>query len=121
MIQKKYNDIPAALADGEALPFVYLRTLGSVSVGLRTDAVLPKDMDEVEQLRFFGPAAEVRIVRTDAGQEAWRIEDGDSRFLDETVGLLPGFGKKLVKRKLLQYDEDGQGSICAVRLVNWEG
>lgn len=120
MIQKRYNDISAALADAEGLPFVYLRTLSSVSVGLRADAALPEDMTEIEQLRFFGPDAEVRIVRTGSGLEAWRIEDGGSQFLDETIKLLPGFGRKLTKRKLLQFDEDGQGCICAVRLKDWE-
>lgn len=121
MIQTEYRDIPGALADGQALPFVYLRTLSRAAIGRSAELPVPEDLGEVEELRFFGSEAEIRILRTDAGLEAYRISDGDGAFLDETVGLLPGFGKKLIRRKLLRFDDDGQAEICAVRLVGWEG
>ena len=115
------NSIDAAMAEGRTYPFVYLRTLSTAAIGTTEDIPIPPELNEVEELRFFGEAAEIRLYRQEGTLLAAKLEDGEDLFLTEECSLLPGFGKRLTKRRLLTFDEDGQAAVSAVRLVHWEG
>ena len=113
--------IEAALSEGRSCPFVYLRTLSTAAVGKTEDIPIPPELNEVEELRFFGEAAEIRLYRQEGTLLAAKLTDGEDLFLMEECSLLSGFGKRLTKRKILTFDEDGQAAVSAGRLVHWEG
>lgn len=115
------NSIDAAIAEGGTYPFVYLRTLSTAAIGPAATVVLPEDPAELEEARFFGETAEIRLYRQEGQLLAAKLEDDGDDFLTEVCTLLPGFGTRLTRRKYLRFDEDGQAGICAVRLVKWEG
>ena len=115
------DSIDAAMAEGRTYPFVYLRTLSSAAIGSAATVVFPEAPAELEAARFFGETAEIRLYRQEGQLLAAKLDDGEDPFLTEECSLLPGFGKRLTKRKLLTFDEDGQAAVSAVRLVHWEG
>lgn len=101
------------------MPFAYIARLSSVFIG-----AAPKDfsLDELSEARFFGPDREIRIYYDGAGLSAMELrEESEDHCIDKESDLLPNFGTKIVMRKYLAFDEDGQGYIAATRLLRWEG
>lgn len=117
------RDIPDAMEQAKSLPYAWVLQDSQVYLG-RTDQFALPDLpaEDWREARFFGPEGELRFIRCDDGRlEAfWLTETGDD-VLDHTVPLLPGFGRQLTLRRILDYDEDGQVSVAATRMLSWEG
>ena len=110
-----------SIADGLRLageqPCAHIIALSGVYYG-----PTPAELDPAEwiEARFFGPAREVRFLPGNDGLQATCLtEEPDDRTVDYRAKVvLPGHaGERLLARKYLETDEDGQSYIAAVRLV----
>lgn len=107
-----------AISEGSTLPYAYVRSLSSVTLGHISS--LPP-LDEILEARFFGPEKEIRLSDDGSGLHAVEISDGSApAYIDRACKLLPGFGAKLFKRNYVEMDGDGQGKIVCTRLLRWE-
>ena len=111
--------MPRALELAAEEPFAYITRLSQVEVGRN-----PKEfsLEELLEVRFFGPRREIRIFREDESFHAVMLEEEEGDvFLEKTALLRESqFGRALTLRQYIVYDADGQGSIQNIRLVNWE-
>jgi hypothetical protein len=118
-----YFECPEACAyletHRESFPFQMTTRLSSVTLG---NAEYPVDLTEVLEARYFGPEGEMRFYDDGAGRKAALFSEGEGDpFLDQTSPLIPGFGENLTSRRCIGFDEDGQGYVEFVRLVDWKG
>lgn len=108
-----------ALEQIKTLPFAMITRLSEVTIGKA-----PKEFcfDELIEARFFDTDKEIHIFQENGEWNyACIFEDGKTEFFDDSKGLISGRGKKIVVRKYIKYDEDGQAYISDMRLVSWEG
>lgn len=113
-------DISRAVALALQEPYAYITRLSSrAQVGPTPAAFSTK---EVVEAHFFGPLREIRFYRQDDALCAVMLEEEETdTFLEKTSELRdPGFGHALTLRQYITYDEDGQGSIRSIRLVEWK-
>ena len=106
-------ELSAAREQALARPFALLRTLSSVTLG-PTPAVV--QWEELTEARFFDAEQEIRFA---CGQ-AWQQTAGGIELEEETIPLLPGFGKILMLRRSYHPDEDGQLVPDGLRLTGWK-
>lgn len=112
-----------AMEQAKTLPYAWVLQDSQVYLGRTSQFALP-DVPPADwrEARFFGPEGELRFIRCDDGslKAFWLTETGDD-VLDHTAPLLPDFGRQLTIRRILDYDEDGQVSVAATRMLSWEG
>ena len=112
--------VEAALREGAELPWAYVRSLSGFSLGAVPEELPPRE--ELLELRFFSPAEEVRLFHDGEELRALRLTDSpEGDFEDRGYELRGGFGETLTVRRYLDYDEDGQLFVAAVRLCGWKG
>lgn len=113
--------VKEALEIGKAMPYAMFTHLSKVTLG-KTPTVV--SLDELIEARFFGGNGEIHIFTENGEQKAVHITDdeNDSRFspIDREYTLLSNFGKKLTVRQYIDFDNEGQAYIKAVRLLGWE-
>lgn len=116
-------DAKQALAQGRAMPFVYVRTLSGVwlgpAAGAAPDAFRPETLLEA---RFFGDGTELRLFRNEGGLHAVRLilEDGDDCVSETIQPDHPRFGGAVTVCTVLDYDGDGQAYRKATLLTDWK-
>ncbi|MBR1496557.1 MAG: hypothetical protein IJ617_02900 [Oscillospiraceae bacterium] len=110
-----------ALARGRALPWALVRGLSTVSLG-PVPAELPPE-EELIELRFFSEQEEIRVFRREDVLCAARMteEEGADLLDSEMKPENRRFGKKMLLRQTVDYDEDGQARLSSPRLCGWEG
>lgn len=113
--------VKEALEIGKSMPYAMFTHLSKVTLG-KTPTVV--SLDELIEARFFGGNGEIHIFTENGEQKAVHItdEENDSRFppIDREYTLLSNFGKKLTVRQYIDFDNEGQAYIKAVRLLGWE-
>lgn len=113
-------EVQAALEQGLTLPFAWIRTLSSVTLG-----PIPETVDTAELLEacFFSSQEEIRVFQTGSGLKAARLtaEAGDHMIEENRELLSPRFGKSVTMCHILAFDGDGQAYIAESRLTNWKG
>ncbi|WP_291236803.1 hypothetical protein [Frisingicoccus sp.] len=113
--------VKEALEIGKAMPYAMFTHLSKVTLG-KTPTVV--SLDELIEARFFGGNGEIHIFTENGEQKAVHItdEENDSRFppIDREYTLLSNFGKKLTVRQYIDFDNEEQAYIKAVRLLGWE-
>lgn len=113
--------VKEALEIGKAMPYAMFTHLSKVTLG-KTPTVV--SLDELIEARFFGGNGEIHIFTENGEPKAVHItdEENDSRFppIDREYTLLSNFGKKLTVRQYIDFDNEGQAYIKAVRLLGWE-
>lgn len=103
----------------QRFPYQIIYRLSGVELGDRMD---PVDLEEATEARFFGPEAELRFFEGRDGLTALLVEDGpEDLWVDRQARLLPRFGSTLTSRQYVAFDQDGQGYIALVRLLDWKG
>lgn len=81
------------------------------------------DPEELVEARFFKPETEIHFYKKNGNIRCLKVTDGESVFIDEKrtlVSKFRGLGQKVVIRKYLESDEDGQMIITGTRLVDVE-
>lgn len=141
MKRPKPMEIRQALSEGRALPWALITTYGGVTLG-----PVPAHFQEEEviEARFFSPDREIHIWRegealcaailtgaegTDraegtapAGGDGGAAADGDADAVTRKYRLANDqLGEWIAVTQYLDYDEDGQAYVTAVRLSGWEG
>ena len=110
----------AAMAMAGQLPCAWITELSRVYYGPTPEALNP---DEWIEAHFFGSNQELRF--TDGAKDATLLtQEKDDLFIDETVNLdsavmkgNAGADRRVMIRKYIRTDEDGQAYISEVRLV----
>lgn len=85
--------------------------------------LFPFDPEELVEARFFTPETEIHFFKKNGEIRCLKVTDGEAVFIDEKRSLVSkfkGLGKKVVIRKYLEPDEDGQMIITGTRLVDVE-
>lgn len=103
----------------QRFPYQMIYRLSGVELGARR---APVDLEEAAEARFFGPEAELRFYEGRDGLAALLVEDEpEDLWVDRQARLLPRFGSTLTSRQYMAFDQDGQGYIALVRLLDWRG
>lgn len=108
-----------ALKQGKELPFAFIRTWSSVTLGA-TPERLPESVIEA---RFFDQEQEIRVFERDGVMEgvSFRSEPGDLSYRKTYAIANPIFGTSLTVQYELEADEDGQCAVTVTRLADWKG
>lgn len=109
-----------ALARGEKLPYLLVRSLSKVTLG---HAAGNLDTADLTEARFFSEKEEIRIFRQDGELHAVSLQEEDGElYVDHTYEISnKDFGTQITVRSCLGFDEDGQACWSGRRLVNWMG
>lgn len=112
--------VEEALQRGQKLPWAWIRSISSVSLGLKPETV---DLNELLEARFFGPEEEIRIFRNGGALRAAALS---AEAADKTIKRRfdienPMFGSSITVRYTLEADEDGQMNRICTCLIGWEG
>lgn len=108
-----------AIEQGAKLPFAFIRSLSSVTIG-KTPKII--NLDELLEARFFDEHCEIRIFLLDETLCATRLEEEpDDKILRAEYRLNPHFGSSITIYRCLDThsDEDGQTFVSTVRLAGW--
>lgn len=120
-MKRELLDVGEGVRRGSVLPYSWICTLSGVSLG-PVPTEIP--LEEVLEARFFGHTEEVRIFRREGElQAALLAEEPKDTVIEETYFIQnkKRFGTALTVRQILDYDEDGQCYVAAVRLADWKG
>lgn len=119
-MKREVLTVEEALQRGQKLPWAWIRSLSSVSLGARPAEV---NMDELLEARFFGPETEVRIFHSGGALRAAALttETTDKTIQRQFDIENPMFGDSITVRYTLEADEDGQMNRTDACLVGWEG
>lgn len=116
------QSVDEAMEMRKTMPYAMITRLSEVTLGNMPETV---SKDEMLEARFFGENGEIHIFYENGEQKAVYVTDeGNSeKFppIDHDYDLLSGFGRKLTVRQYVDFDEEGQAYISAIRLLRWEG
>jgi hypothetical protein len=112
--------LSAAMTQGAALPYAYVRSLSSVTLGPAPRSI---DLETLLDARFFSQQTEIRIFRQYETWQAVRLTaEPEDRVILRTYDLEnPNFGKRITICQVLDTDGDGQTFLATTRLTDWEG
>ena len=86
--------------------------------------ITEKDLDEITEARAFSERSEIHIFRQNDQLKCLKITDSDQNdILTERYALenrFGAFGKTVVVKKYVGYDEDGQAYVELKRLAGIE-
>lgn len=113
-------ELQSALEQGLALPCALVRSLSQVTLGPTPGAV---DLGELIEARFFNGQEEIRVFQGEDGLRAARLlgEPEDVALPDTCPLMNPAFGREVTLCRELEFDDDGQAYVAAVRLAGWKG
>lgn len=122
-MKTEYLSYDAAIAVAKQLPFAWITEFSRVYYGSTPETLNP---DEWIEAHFFGSSQELRF--TDGAKDATLLtQDNNDLYIDETVNLTSAVTKgdsvtdrRVLIRKIIRTDKDGQAYIDAVRLVTEE-
>lgn len=119
-MMKKEIDLSQALELGHKLPYVWIRSLSSVYMGKNN--FQDKQLEELEEARFFDGDTEIKIIRIAQKLHAWyTCLDAEDCIMKYSYNVRnPEFGGKIQVSQILDSDEDGQTYICDEKLSGWE-
>ncbi len=119
-MKREVLTVEEALQRGQALPWAWVRSLSSVSLGLRPAEI---NTDALLEARFFGPETEIRLFRSGGALRAAALtpEAGDKTIQRRFDIENPIFGASITVRYTLEADEDGQMNRTVACLIGWEG
>lgn len=93
------------------------------SISLMDAASVSSLPEECYEARFFSEEGELHIFSTGSGMKAVEVKDDGKECIDvryELEGKFRDRGQRLIIRKNLAYDEDGQSYVANTRLVGIE-
>lgn len=103
---------------GRNLPWVYVRSWSTVVLGSTSPQI---NSEEILEVRFFSSNMEIRIFRREKELEAVMLDDRDEIYVDRVFLLAnPAFGKEIVVRQYMDFDDDGQAYWKDCRLSGWK-
>ena len=120
-MKREMLEVQEALHRGTILPFGWVCTLSKVMIGpVSPDLTL----EELIEARLFDNRKEIRLFRQEGELSAAALTvEPDDLVIEKAYSLRNAkrFGSKLIVRKILDVDEDGQCYVAATMLAGWEG
>ena len=120
-MKPEYLSFEEGLRGGKDLPFAWICSMSSVSLG-----TTPREIgtDELLEARCFNEEQEIRLLQR---EEEWkavsRAREPEESVLENWYPVIKEekFGRKILVRQYLDADEDGQTIVTATCLAGWEG
>lgn len=120
-MKPEYLSFEEGLRGGKDLPFAWICSMSSVSLGKT-----PREIgtDELLEARFFNEEQEIRLFQR---EEEWKAvslaREPEDSVLENWYPVIKEekFGRKILVRQYLGADEDGQTIVTATCLAGWEG
>lgn len=112
--------IAEALTRGRTLPYALLRCCGSFTLGPTPEEL---STEELIEARFFDDTTEVRLLRRNGALTGVLLQRTPEDVVIEETRRIQNqrLGRKILLRRFLDWDEDGQTYVRAVCLAGWEG
>ncbi len=114
-------EIGQAMSFAADFPFAWVHSVSQVTLGKNPGA---PDLDELVEARYFDGNRELRIFPGETGFQALLLtgEQTDHTLTEiHAIQNTDRFGQSLTLCRVLDFDEDGQAFVKAVRLTDWKG
>ena len=120
-MKPEYLSFEEGLRRGKELPFAWICSMSSVSLGKT-----PREIgtDELLEARFFDEDQEIRLFQR---EEKWKavsfVRKPEDSVLENWYPVIKEekFGRKILVRQYMDTDEDGQTIVTSTCLAGWEG
>ena len=108
-----------ALQQAPSLPLAWIHALSQIYIGKNSEQ---PDLNTLLEARFFDRDREIRIFPGAEGLAAVSLTlEPTDHVLEEVHPIRnQAFGHSLTILKVLEFDEDGQAGVVAVKLADWK-
>lgn len=120
-MKQEIMEASRALAEGLTLPYSLIFAYGGVTLGRTPERV---DAEELTEARFFSEEREIYVYRDGGTLRAVSLRDTpeDADAVTERYQLDNArLGDWIAVKRYLDYDEDGQAYVAALRPAGWKG